>query len=160
MNKEALVLTITNSEIVPQVSLIARFMGQTRGPSGADRTQVGPMLAPWTLLSGIIIKWLHIMKLDGTKPLHAPILIHHQWNTFQLNFDKIIHKNSFINICTICAIFVMPRCIKWWHQMLNDSNLYGRLHLHNKGHLSFFFLNMTSPCTKRHKCHINLCKKS
>ena len=24
------------------------------GPSGADRTQVGPMLAPWTLLSGTI----------------------------------------------------------------------------------------------------------
>ena len=32
--------------------LIARFMGPTWGPSGADRTQVGPMLAPWTLLSG------------------------------------------------------------------------------------------------------------
>ena len=33
--------------------LIARFMGPTcMGPSGADRTQVGPMLAPWTLLSG------------------------------------------------------------------------------------------------------------
>ena len=26
--------------------------GATMGPSGADRTQVGPMLAPWTLLSG------------------------------------------------------------------------------------------------------------
>ena len=35
-------------------SLIARFMGPTWGPSGADRTQVGPMLAPWTLLSGIL----------------------------------------------------------------------------------------------------------
>ena len=34
-------------------SLIARFMGPTWGPSGADRAQVGPMLAPWTLLSGI-----------------------------------------------------------------------------------------------------------
>ena len=34
------------------ISLIARFMGSTWGPSGADRTQVGPMLAPWTLLSG------------------------------------------------------------------------------------------------------------
>ena len=34
-------------------SLIARLMGPTWGPSGADRTQVGPMLAPWTLLSGI-----------------------------------------------------------------------------------------------------------
>ena len=31
---------------------IARFMGQPWGPSGADRTQVVPMLAPWTLLSG------------------------------------------------------------------------------------------------------------
>ena len=27
-------------------------MGTTWGPSGADRTQVAPMLAPWTLLSG------------------------------------------------------------------------------------------------------------
>ena len=34
-------------------SLIARFMGPTWGPSGASRTQVGPMLAPWTLLSGM-----------------------------------------------------------------------------------------------------------
>ena len=33
-------------------ALIARFMGPTWGPSVADRTQVGPMLAPWTLLSG------------------------------------------------------------------------------------------------------------
>ena len=33
--------------------LIARFMGPTWGPSGAVRTQVGPMLAPWTMLSGI-----------------------------------------------------------------------------------------------------------
>ena len=28
-------------------------MGPTWGPSGADKTQVGSMLAPWTLLSGI-----------------------------------------------------------------------------------------------------------
>ena len=32
--------------------IIASFMGPTWGPSRADRTQVGPMLAPWTLLSG------------------------------------------------------------------------------------------------------------
>ena len=35
-------------------SLIARFKGPTWGPSGADRTQVGPMLTPWTLPSGVI----------------------------------------------------------------------------------------------------------
>ena len=32
--------------------LIASFMGPTWGPHGTDRTQVGLMLAPWTLLSG------------------------------------------------------------------------------------------------------------
>ena len=32
-------------------------MGPTWGPSGADRTQVGPMLASWTLLSGWLICW-------------------------------------------------------------------------------------------------------
>ena len=32
--------------------MIARLMGPTWGSSGADRTQVGPTLAPWTLLSG------------------------------------------------------------------------------------------------------------
>ena len=33
-------------------TLTARFMGPIWGPPGADRTQMGPMLAPWTLLSG------------------------------------------------------------------------------------------------------------
>ena len=36
----------------PRTTLIARFMGPTWGPPGADRTQVGPMWAMWTLLSG------------------------------------------------------------------------------------------------------------
>ena len=31
---------------------IARFLVATWGPPGADRTQVGPMLATWTLLCG------------------------------------------------------------------------------------------------------------
>ena len=45
---------------------LARFMGPTWGPSRADRTQVGPMLAPWTLLSGYKKKQngikLHIIR--------------------------------------------------------------------------------------------------
>ena len=36
-------------------SHIARFMGPTWHPPGDDRAQVGPMLAPWTLLSGLSI---------------------------------------------------------------------------------------------------------
>ena len=41
-------------------SLIARFMGTTWGPPGADRTQVGPMMAPWTLLSGVFSGSVHL----------------------------------------------------------------------------------------------------
>ena len=42
-----------------RLSLISKFMGPTWGPSGADRPHVGPMLAPWTSLSGVILytKW-------------------------------------------------------------------------------------------------------
>ena len=42
---------------------IARFMGPTWGPSGADRTQMGPMLAPWTLLSGWL--WYGSLLVDA-----------------------------------------------------------------------------------------------
>ena len=46
--------------ITAMTTLIARFMGPTWGPSGAIRTQVGPMLAPWTLLSGKVeYTWRH-----------------------------------------------------------------------------------------------------
>ena len=33
---------------------IAKFMRPTWGPSGLYRPQMGPMLAPWTLLSGAV----------------------------------------------------------------------------------------------------------
>ena len=45
------------------VSLIARLMGPTWGPSGTGRSQVGPILAPWFLLSGMdTIKFLAIVQ--------------------------------------------------------------------------------------------------
>ena len=52
-------------------SLITRFMGPTWGPSGANRTQVGPMLAPWTLLSGIGSG--NGLCVSSAKPLPQPM---------------------------------------------------------------------------------------
>ena len=46
------ILQVPSYDLPP---LIARFMGPICGPSGTDRTQVGPMLAPWTLLSGTVM---------------------------------------------------------------------------------------------------------
>ena len=39
------------------------------GPSGADRTQVGPMLAPWTLLSGLLSTLDQVMAWWHQRPL-------------------------------------------------------------------------------------------
>ena len=39
-----------------KTSQITKFMGPTRGPPGSCRPQMGPMLAPWTLLSGLLPK--------------------------------------------------------------------------------------------------------
>ena len=52
-------------------SLIARFMGPSWGPSGAVMTQLGPMLALWTLLSGIDNGLID----TETKSLHSSLII-------------------------------------------------------------------------------------
>ena len=47
-----------------------RFMGQTWGPPGSCRPQMGPMLAPWTLLSGCCWLWLKsVCNSPGTATL-------------------------------------------------------------------------------------------
>ena len=61
-------------------TLIARFMGSTWGSPGADRTQVGPMLAPWTLFSG---QWLVIFSFWIN--LYYPSYLYHIfcWHKYQ-----------------------------------------------------------------------------
>ena len=54
-------------------SPIARFMGPTGDPSGADRTQVGPMLAPWALLS-VMYKYVSVFLLQLEQP-KQPVVI-------------------------------------------------------------------------------------
>ena len=60
---------------------IAKFMWPSWGPPGSCRSQIGPMLAPWTLLSGM--SWYYPSyvnsrrcPLPGCRQLHlmAPIL--------------------------------------------------------------------------------------
>ena len=57
-------------------TLIPRFMGPTWGPSGADRTQVGPMLAQWTLLSKFIkLKLIDDRIVNTTQNSNFPIFM-------------------------------------------------------------------------------------
>ena len=65
----------------------ARFMGPTWGPSGAGRTQVDPMLAPWFLLSGIL-SWLFNQPLT---PLHRCRVVRLK---YQMHLLKILPQPS------------------------------------------------------------------
>ena len=59
----------------PSITLIARFMGPTWGPSGADRTQVGPMLASWSLLSGYFSTSQGTVKIQYYTCFHWYLMI-------------------------------------------------------------------------------------
>ena len=90
---------------------LAKFMGPTWGPSGADRTQVGPMLAPWILLSGDILNkmktYVYIWE-NGKNIFILPINfkiycnIHHDYNYHKhfdiwINFFLTASNNQYIN---------------------------------------------------------------
>ena len=81
-----------------QATLIARFMGPTWGPSGADRTQVGPMLAPWTLLSGILSHtfhcfhcWMFLQKIPNCFFI-VSIISQHWDGTYSWNISSYVTK--------------------------------------------------------------------
>ena len=72
---------------------IAKFMGSTWGPSGAGRTQVGPMLAPWTSISENITI---VKNIDGNLGVRYMDL----WGTaaFDGVYDNDIHVNAMLEI--------------------------------------------------------------
>ena len=62
-------------------------MGPTWGPSGADRTQVGPVLAPWTLLSGILLTCPSRMSFTWlTRPCLLHITLFNQTHSSEIRF--------------------------------------------------------------------------
>ena len=101
------------------VPLIARFMGPTWGPSGADRTQVGPMLAPWTLLSGSFEDQAPVDEIYGCAIF--------EWLAIIL-ISKIGHQdNSFSNGCHghMSYSFLYTQCA----EMANVTQSYRELFL-------------------------------
>ena len=88
------------------------------GPSGADRTQVGPMLAPWTLLSGTIIKYTLLV-------VYIYFLIHIEfrgvfWDTS--TGIQYIPRNMHTVFALLCFVVVLhwlilpyPSGLLHWH---------------------------------------------
>ena len=89
---------------------IARCLGSTWGPSGADRTQVGPMLAPWTLLSGYDCHWrnatLDLLLFYICGYIHAYVyLIVTMYMNVQIMFSRLIFERPLLIARTIKLSF-------------------------------------------------------
>ena len=75
-----------------EIPLIARFLGPTWGPPGADRTQVGPILAPWISLSGTWrVQVLRISRIRG----YGFVLFHFD-HMFSFGYKKEDIRSSLI----------------------------------------------------------------
>ena len=53
------------SNVVSEYTQITKFMGPTWDPPGFCRPQMGPMLAPWTLLSGYALGSITLQSLES-----------------------------------------------------------------------------------------------
>ena len=69
---------LTSSPLHSIINLIAKFIRPAWGLPGADRTQVGPMFAPWVLLSGDI---QFVLNRDITY-FHVSCLLYNLWDQF------------------------------------------------------------------------------
>ena len=105
--------------------LIARFMGPTWGPSGADRTQVGPMLAPWILLSGVIgLEGAGSFLSADTSPPHLqPMWIPLEMLIIHWDFLGLCHGTAGNDIFPYRSFWNMPdvsntSCLNIKHRMI------------------------------------------
>ena len=125
------IIVYVNSGCVCEVTFaqidtpIARFTGSTWGPSGADKTQVGPMLAPWTLLGRTHIHTQHttwnirlnhfgrmVHLIDGL--LTSYIFWMHAWlMACMANFDDITFHYSDVTMDAIASQITSLTIVYW-----------------------------------------------
>ena len=95
-NKTCVLWQILTWAAVPEIrnaaSQIAKFMGPTWGPCGSCWPQMGPMLAPWTLLSGIRPLRANLeMSVGNAKPDHI----------LALSLHAVYNINGIVQVCNI-----------------------------------------------------------
>ena len=77
-------------------TLIAKFLGPTWGPSGADRTQVGPMFAPGTVLSGLTSDYRNASEMvpkDISKTQQPTKRVYNSWNIIYMRGQWLFNND-------------------------------------------------------------------
>ena len=96
-------------------ALIARSMGPTWGSFGADRTHVGPMLAPWTLLSGGFVLYSS----------HSQFRIRLEWLIGSISHSISLCKNSIIYRFSESKDCTMRSSALWFYEVCSTNYING-----------------------------------
>ena len=94
-------------------SQIAKFMGPTWGPPGSCRPQMGPMLAPWTLLSGI---WMYFNQVFQPTDWILSSLPWKELSRYQrlLDTDRYMMTPSNGNLFRVTGLLCGEFTGHWW----------------------------------------------
>ena len=94
---------------------IAKFMGPTWGPPGSCRPQMGPMLAPWTLLLGYVILY--------------PFLSYQYLSCLKMFWAQFQYKDC---MCRYRFPIINTRQ-SWYHLIIiMGIPILGKVHLHGR----------------------------
>ena len=103
-----LILFIIGRDMKTIITQIAKFVGPTWGPPGSCQPQMGPMLAPWTLLSG----YLHASQMAPSKS--TDLQKKHSYNT---------HRGlcTSLRICCVLLWLIAGRFYWYFHGYLTGN---------------------------------------
>ena len=94
-------------------SQIARFIGPTWGPHGSCRPEMGPMLAPWTLLSGLLL-FVELLDSANSKDIVETL---HLW-PFVQRIHPELTQNKHTPDSKVHGVHLGPTGPRWapcWH---------------------------------------------
>ena len=135
-----------------RIPYIASFMGPTWGPSGADMTQIGLMLATWTLLYGTISQFsvfacfiqfcwgwqesITVLTRDTRKSLRVGVSA--------VKFHQLVLLSLFF-IYMYCGIYT------WWNSRLLHKIKRYKFQVYCSVCLSLFKPETGMKCTKHER---------
>ena len=124
----------------------SKVYGARMGASGADRTQVGPMLAPWTMLSGST--YTISVSIDGRKctqrctgnnnnRVYCKYVFNERWHACKCILDSAVQiRNLKMNNFQIIWYLTVFKYLCWGRlhtksTMNSSSPFNGQIMLHN-----------------------------
>ena len=137
----------------------SKVMRPTWGQSEADRTQVGPMLAPWTSLSGMV--HIHRAKLrlntivyvyvTSCMPSHVPH-IHKRYTSFAIILSAdVLSPIPRTELATkkITHVFLRMKYLGFWFPeiYIPDNRFFSKIAY--KLHLFRYAIRFVTPCTDK-----------